>query len=490
MLKSIPLSEIVSVNPAVLGAGGSPLSMNAVFLTNNTNVPMGDVLPFATAQAVSDFFGATSVEANAASIYFLGFSGSTIKPSVLYFAQYNTTPVAAYTRGASLAAMTLSQLQLLSGTITVKVDGVTKTGTVNMTTATSWSAAAALIATALGVPVNFDTQLQAFEIYSSTTGVTSTIEFAGGTLSPSLMLTKAKGAVISLGAAADNPTTAMNSIVSSTLDWVTFATLYEPSLADKTLFADWVNAQGDRFAYVAWDTDIAATQAGNTTSFGMVCKNAQYDGVIAIYGGVEKAAFVCGMIASIDFTEKNGRINFSYRVQSGLTPDVTDATIAANLMGNGYNFYGAYAAGKNRYTIFYNGQTSGRWKWANTYINQIRLNSQLQLALIELLMNTKSVPYNAEGIALQRAACQDPIDEALNFGSSREGVELSEQQKAIINMEAGFDAASHIETNGYYLLINQASAQVRGMRASMPMKLWYADGGDVNEMNLASIAVQ
>ena len=490
MLKSIPVSELVSVNPSVLGTGGSPLSMNSVFLTTNTNVPLGDVSSFADAQAVSDFFGATSVEATAANIYFAGFSGSTIKPSVLYFAQYNPTAASAYTRGASLASMTLTQLKTLSGTININVDGVAKTGTINLSSATSWSNAATIISTALGVPVNFDTQLQAFEIYSATTGVNSTVEYAGGTLSPSLMLTKAKGAVISLGAAADDPVTAMDNVVKSTLDWVTFTTLYEPTLADKTAFASWTNSKGDRYAYVAWDTDVAATQAGNTTSFGMVCKNAQYDGTIAIYGGVEKAAFVCGMIASINFTETNGRVNFAYRTQSGLTPDVTDATIATNLLANGYNFYGAYAVGKNRYTIFYNGETAGRWKWANTYIYQIRLNSQLQLALIELLVNTKSIPYNALGIALQRAACQDPINEALNFGAIREGVTLSEQQKAIINMEAGFDAATQIETNGYYLLIQQASAQVRGLRASMPMKLWYADGGDVNSINLASIAVQ
>ena len=490
MLKSIPVSELVSVNPSVLGTGGSPLSMNSVFLTSSSNVPIGDVMPFADAQAVSDFFGATSIEATAANIYFLGFSGSTIKPSVLYFSQYHAAAVSAYTRGASLASMTLTQLKTLSGTININVDGVAKTGTINLSSATSWSNAATIISTALGVPVNFDTQLQAFEIYSATTGANSTIEFAVGTLATSLLLTKAKGAVISLGEAAVSPVQAMESVIKSTQDFVTFTHLYRPSLEGKKAFAAWTNSKGDRYAYVAWDDDNSATQAGNTESFGVACKDAQYDGTIAIYGGVEKAAFVCGMIASIDFTEKNGRINFAYRTQSGLTPDVTDSTIAANLLANGYNFYGAYAVGKNRYTIFYNGETAGRWKWANTYIYQIRLNSQLQLALIELLVNAKSIPYNALGIALQRAACQDPINEALNFGAIREGVTLSEQQKAIINMEAGFDAATQIETNGYCLLIQKASAQVRGLRASMPMKLWYADGGDVNSINLASIAVQ
>ena len=41
MFQSIPASKIVSVNPAVLSSGGSPLSMNAVFLSKNENLPTG-----------------------------------------------------------------------------------------------------------------------------------------------------------------------------------------------------------------------------------------------------------------------------------------------------------------------------------------------------------------------------------------------------------------------------------------------------------------
>lgn len=100
------------------------------------------------------------------------------------------------------------------------------------------------------------------------------------------------------------------------------------------------------------------------------------------------------------------------------------------------------------------------------------------------------MPYNADGIALQRAACNDPINEALNFGSIQTGVTLSEQQRALINREAGFDAASMVESRGYCLYIAQATAQTRGNRQSMPMKLWYTDGGSVQTINLASINVQ
>jgi hypothetical protein len=491
MFQSIPASKIVSVNPAVLGTGGSPLSMNGVFLTNNPNIPIDQAVPFSTDQAVADFFGETSEEYKAAQIYFLGFNNSTIKPSTMYFFQYNAQAVEAYTRGASVQSMTLTDLQALTGNIAVKIDGTNKTATaVNLSTATSFSDAAVIIGTALDADVQFDTQLQAFEIHSAVTGEASTIEYATGPLATALSLTQTKGAVISPGANADSPTHAMNQVEKSTLNWATFTTIYEPTLTDKVEFGKWSNMQNCRYLYVGWDTDASTEIAGNTTCFSALMKEAQYDGVMPLYSGLDKAAFVCGMIASIDFTERNGRVNFAFRAQAGLSVDVTDATVADNVLANGSNFYGAYATANDRFIFLYNGSVSGRWKWANTYIHQIRLNSQLQLALISLLISAKSVPYNAVGIALQRAACLDPINEALNFGTIREGVKLSEQQRAIINNEAGLDAASQIETTGYYLLIQQATAQVRGLRASMPMKLWYADGGDVNMINLASIAVQ
>src|SRR4051812_29296565 len=122
MLPSIPASQLVSVLPGVLQAGGNPLSLNGLFLTTNISVPVGTVSEFPTAQSVADFFGASSREAQMAAIYFAGFENSTAKPSNMLFAQYNTAAVAAYLRGGSQAGVTLAQLQLLNGTLTITIN--------------------------------------------------------------------------------------------------------------------------------------------------------------------------------------------------------------------------------------------------------------------------------------------------------------------------------------------------------------------------------
>ena len=41
MAQTIPASQIVQVTPGVLGTGGTGLTLNGLFLTNNTTPPIG-----------------------------------------------------------------------------------------------------------------------------------------------------------------------------------------------------------------------------------------------------------------------------------------------------------------------------------------------------------------------------------------------------------------------------------------------------------------
>jgi hypothetical protein len=505
---TIPASAIVSVNPGVISAGGNALVLNGLMLTTNTAIPIGAVQPFASQLAVANFFGAASSEASLAANYFSGFDNSTQKPGNLLFSQYPTAPVAAYLRGGSLAAMTLTQLQALSGTLTVTVDGAAKTSTsVNLSSATSFSNAATMITAAFtsGPTVTYDSQRAAFVVTSGTTGASSTMSFATGTLAAGLNLTSATGAVLSQGAIAATPSGAMNAIISITQNWAAFMPIFEPVIADKTAFATWTAAQNNRYAYIQYDTDANAVVSGNTTSFGAQVIANSYSGSVPISGSAVTAAaagstlgamlppiaaFVLGSIASIDFARTNGRITFAFKSQSGLAAVVADQTTANTLQANGYNFYGAYATANQGFTFFYPGSVGGKFTWLDEYINEVWMNSQLQLAMMTLLTQVTSVPYNTAGYALIDAACADPIKAALNFGAIRAGVPLSTLQAAEVNQAAGLAIDQTLSTRGWYLQILPATAQVRGARQSPPMTLWYMDGGAVQQLTLASIVVQ
>lgn len=568
MTNSIPASQLVAVQPGVLGTGGNALSLNAVFLTTDPSIPVGTVYPSPTLLSVQNWFGVASPEALMANVYFNGFIGCQALPSVLYFAQFNTNAAAAYIRGGSIAGLSLAQIQALTGVVTIAINGETVTSaSINLSGATSFSNAAALITTGLdssgdifsgtgstsgssttltiattvsGAPhvgdviagtgitggttiasigtyndtsgtvilsapmtvsastaltisstavCTYDSQRQAFVITSPTTGVGSAIAFpTTDSFVTGLLLTSATGAVLSQGAAAATPGGIMNGVVAITQNWATFTTVHEPLLANKLLYAAWVTAQNQRYAYVAWDSDVTALAPNASASFGVL--TATDNGVIPVYDPTGLiAAFICGATASIDFSEENGRITYAYKGQAGLVATITDATQALNLISNNYNFYGAYATANQQFTFLQDGSINGVWSWIDPYINQIWLNSNFQLALVELLANVKSVPYASQGYNLIRAACLDPINQAVTFGAIQIGVELSASQIAQVNRAAGVKVDGTLFQQGWYLQILDPGAIVRGGRGSPVCNFFYTDGGAVQRINLSSTDV-
>lgn len=144
-MTTIPASQIVNVIPSVLGAAGNQLEIIGLAVTQNTRVPIGQVMSFATAQNVSTFFGPTAHETLMANVYFLGFTNAATAPEAMLFAQMPCTAVGAYLRGGIISTLTIPQIQSISGTLSIVVDGVTRSGSINLSSATSYSAAAALI---------------------------------------------------------------------------------------------------------------------------------------------------------------------------------------------------------------------------------------------------------------------------------------------------------------------------------------------------------
>ena len=499
-MPSIPANQIVNIVPGVISAGGSALDLTGLMLSTAARVPIGSVLSFPSATAVSTYFGSSSTEAALAAVYFNGFDNSTVKPGAMLIAQYPIAAVGGFLRGASLSSMTLTQLKALSGTLIVTVAGTLFTSAaINLTSATSFSNAATLIQAGFTAPtftVTYDSISGGFLFQVTATGGASTMTYATGTLATSLALTAATGASLSQGAAVAVPGTFMAIITALTTNWASFFTAFDPDAGSgntlKQAFAAWNGAQSNRYVYVAWDTDVTPTlSTAATTSLGYILGQSGTSGTIPLYApDATKSSFVCGMFASTAFAQLEGRATLAFKTQGGLTADVTDATVAANLIANGYNYYGSYATANQAFTFLYPGSVTGLFKWADSYINQVWLNNALQLALMTLLTQLKSVPYNATGYALIEAACMDPINQAINFGAIRKGVALSSLQAAQVNNAAGLTIDATITAKGFYLQVLAPTAQVRAARGTPNCTLWYADGGSVQKITLASLEIQ
>jgi len=541
-INTIPASTIVDVIPSVLNAGGSALDLIGLLLASDNRTPIGSVLSFPTQLSVSNYYGPTSVESLEAAVYFSGVQNGTKLPAAMLIAQYNQANVGAYLRGGSVAQLTLAQLQALTGTLIVTIDGVLQTSSaINLAASTSFSNAGQIISNAFAVEgpqqasftasrgsaftgtaagtnltvsavtgtihvgpgttgdiitgtgivgtvyllsqtsgtpggagvyvtsasttasaaaivgsslyldvtvlttgviavgqevngagiaagtfitalgtgtggvgsyictnnahvvseamttvtplVTYDSIAGAFVVVSATTGAASTISFGTGTIAASLKLTSATGAVLSQGAVAATPTAFMNAIAQQTQDWATFWLGFDPDNgsgnANKLLFAQWTSAQSNRYVYAAEDTDITPTQSNNAaSSLGRLIMSTSLSGTILSYTPTiavspsYPAAFVAAYGASLDFSRTNGRATLAFKYQPGLSITATNATVAANLGANGYNFVGEFATANQAFNWYMDGGVSGVFNWADSYYNQIQLNNALQLALM------------------------------------------------------------------------------------------------------------
>lgn len=505
---SIPASKIVQINPDVVGTGGNPLSLNGVLITKSTAVPLGTILQFNSADAVTDYFGSGSDQEAMATIYFKGFDGATKLPDSLYVSVFAEADTKGYIYGGSLASITLEDLQAFTGTLTINFGGTALTSdTIDLSAATSFSDAASIILSEFTAPdfaFTYDSQRQRFVAASTATGAAATIVYATGTIAASLKLTQATGAILAQGTTAETEAAAMNRVKNATQNWASFTTDYEPDSDGKLAFGAWANDSGQRYLYVCYDSDSNTIVANASSTVGAQFKAANYDGVVCISGqpsvaaaagttvvimARNVAAFVMGAIASVDYATENGRITFAFKHQSGLAANVDDEQIADNLIGNGYNFYGAYATANDSFVFLYNGNVPGRWVWLDEYVNQIFLNSQFQLAFMTLLTGVNSIPYNKDGETQIRASAADPIAQGILSGIIRQGIALSAAQIAQVNAQAGKRISDTLQTAGYYLQITQPSAQDRGLRKSPGMKFWYTSGGAVQQITMSSIDV-
>lgn len=649
-MATIPASAIVNVIPNVLSAGGNALDLIAIVLTLNTRVPIGTAQAFPSALQVAKYFGSSAAEATIAPNYFNGFLLATAQPGSILYSQFPQTAVSAYLRGGNVASITLSQLQAITGSLTVVIDGYTHTyASVNLAAASSFSAAAALLQAGLtaaeptpavgtasiapgaatsvtasisgyimtvtavgsgaivngavlsgtgvtatttvanqlsgvtggigtyavsilqntpsttitvtygvmtvtamtsgtfsvgqlitgtgvtagtvltqlgtgtgltgtyfvtpsgttasasltgnaqGPSVTFDSVSGGFLISSVITGAPSTSAFATGTAAAPLFLTQQTGAVLSQGSAALLPGTHMNNLIQLTQNWATFMSVFDPDNGatlgntQKQLFSAWVNSTNNRYAYVAWDTDITPTIGSAPASLGGVLQSINSSGTCIIYtptGDITLPAFACGYVASLNFQAVNGRATMAFKSQTGLVASVTNQTVAANLISNGYNYFGAYATANQQFLFMYPGSISGPFLWMDSYVNQIWLNNQFQLALMNLLVSVPSIPYNSAGYALIDAAVQGVIKQGLNFGAFRAGVTLSTTQVAAVNNAAGLTISDVLQQRGWYFQVVDATPQVRQARTTPPCNFWYMDGQSVQQITLNSINVQ
>jgi Protein of unknown function (DUF3383) len=128
------------------GTYSSPYALDRLLLDPLPDTPAYDTLLFNSATAVENYYGATSEQATLAADFFAGYSGTDV---TMVFARFPEGPVRAHLYGANISNLTLAQLKALNGSLTLTVDGYNYSGSVNLSSAAGFPAAATAIQTAL-----------------------------------------------------------------------------------------------------------------------------------------------------------------------------------------------------------------------------------------------------------------------------------------------------------------------------------------------------
>ena len=489
---TIPASQLVDILSRTIGGGLGGIELNGVLLTKNSNLPVGNVFVAYSAKDVSEFFGADSDEYAQAGVYFASDDNKQKVPTGLYFYRAVTdSPVSAFIRGGSYTGTLAELKEITDGSLSIKIDGTTlSVSGVDFSSATSFSAVANLLETALdnelsGVAVEYNALFGSFVITSGTTGQSSTVAFAEATtagtdLGLELNLTSERLAVLSQGSDVKTFAATFNELTEEFQNFFGIATVWQETETEALEIASWVSQQGTRFCYFFTETSSAALVPNNASCFAKV--TAEYNGIHCCYNTKAYTLFEMSIPASTDFLRTRGRKVAAFRTQGGLAPTVTNGTQAQTLLNNGYNFYGAYATASEEFLMSYNGQLSGNARWLDTYAGQVWLKFALQAAWLTCMKANNTLPFNQDGYGAIKAASLDPIEQAVSAGLIVKGVTLSQAQKNTVNTEAGEDISEPLYTQGWFLKIPDATAQVRADRGPLTPSFWYCDGGSIQRI--------
>lgn len=493
-MSNIPISQIVQINPNVIGAGGAQGSLDGLLLTQDAGVPVGQLRVFYRASDVADFFGPDSAEYAGAQVYFAGLIGGGQQPASLNVGRFALDAAGAAVYGAPLN-LTLAQLQAMSGTLTVTTATTQTSSTINLAAATSFANAATLMTAGFASPdfaITYDAQRRRFVLTTTATGEVAEVSAVTGTLANGVGLSAAAGAYLqATGAGADTPTTAMTRVAALSGNWAIFTHAWVAGIDQRFDFAEWTAAQSFQYIYAAWDTDPAGLVTDNPANFGNLVHSQPYQNTLPVYGDLTNAMGVLAWGASTNLQIVEGRNTLAFRLPVAPVNVVVSSEADANaLLSNGYTYLGRYASQGNTYTAFYNGSIGGQFEWADTALGQIALRRNLGQALFETLLAYRSLPYNADGYNAIYQGAQDVIGQFVLAGVIRPGVTLSASQQAQINSQAGFSIAGQVSDLGWYLQVTDPpTTTVRTERGSPTVNFWYCDGGSIQKIVVSSTTV-
>lgn len=383
------------------------------------------VKSFTTAAAVSEFFGASSEEYLASDAFFFQDQFLPEQPDELVFGRFADAATAALLECGNSPETDFTVWKLVTdGEFTVDIDG----GTVNVTaldfsTVTSLDDVATVIDTGLGANGSCYYLDGRFNIYSATTGASSTITVldtvavpAGTDISGASYLdgdtevspTNPGGSILSQGQAAETFSAAIAAIESVNDEW--YAITGIKKYRDVSVTEDMADeTESRRKMFLLTTNDVNVLTLGSTSTFSYYLKNNNYKRSATIYHN--NATLYPDLSWLGQQLPKNlGSTNWAYKTFAGiaegaqvdippvaLTQAQIDAALDVNCnvytstLGSDFVFFGTMGGGRN---------ADKEGEFIDIIRNIDFLQARTEEQLLSLLLEKDIIPMTNAGITI------------------------------------------------------------------------------------------
>lgn len=330
---------------------------------------------------------------------------------------------------------------------------------------------------------------------SSTAIAVSGAALAGGVAGTDLSTmmvgtsTPANGAYVANGIAAESALAAVQAIEAVFANWygLSFAAgTNNADIADSDhlAIAGYIEGDANRHLYGLTTSEGAALVSGDTTSIGAQLKALGYNRTFYQYSSQNPYA-CCSLFAlgcDVNFNGSNTTITFMWKAEPGITAENLNASQAAALDANNYNYF---AALNNNTSITVNGQVASG-HFIDEIWNSDWFGSAIQTAVFNLLYTTPTkVPQTDAGMHLIATTIESVCDQAVKNGFLAPGTWNS----------AGFGQITQGQflDKGYYIYqppISSQSASDRSARKSVPFQVAAKEAGAVHDVQISVVVNQ
>lgn len=350
----LSVSDVVNVSIVMSPKAAQTRNFGSLLILGDSSVidTTERLRKYTSIDGIAADFGTSAPEYKAAALYF----GQTPQPTTCYVGKWAKSATAGLLRGAILttAQQALANFTAVSnGGMKISVDGVLKTVTaLNLSAVTNLNGAAAALEAALtGCTVTWDAYNGRFIVTSTTTGATSTVEFAtapdsGVDVSSLFGLKAADGGYVVDGVAAESSLAAVQTIAGMSNAWYGLMFAASAALTDDEVIAvaGFIEAAGVSRVYGHTTQATNVLDSVVTTDIASNLKALGYKRTFVQYSGNSPyaAASIFGRAFTVDFQGSNTTITLKFKQQPGISPELLTESQAAALLAKNCNVFVQY----------------------------------------------------------------------------------------------------------------------------------------------------